>query len=125
MAEIKFGFETLSVWEDSVDLSSMIYNLSSKFPNEEKFGLTSQLRRCSISVSLNIAEGKGRASKKEFNRFLDIAIGSLYEIVACVRIANKLDYLNDKEVLLVKKEVFKILRKINSLKSPKAERSVT
>lgn len=73
-------FKDLEIWNQSRSFCSDIYSVTSKFPETEKFGLTNQLRRASVSIPSNIAEGSSRSSDKEFMRFLEIAIGSAYEV---------------------------------------------
>lgn len=77
----EFSFEKLIVWEKSRQLAVEVYKITSAFPVEERFGLTSQIRRCSISVPSNIAEGSGRNSKKDNARFTEIAFSSLMELL--------------------------------------------
>jgi four helix bundle protein len=79
------------VWQRSVELSVAVYKLTRKFPPDEFYGLTSQLRRASVSVASNIAEGYGRASRPEFRRFAAIARGSALELQTQLLIARKLD----------------------------------
>jgi four helix bundle protein len=69
-----------------------IYKISKRFPKDELYGLTGQIRRAVLSISLNIAEGSGNSSEKEFRRFLEIALRSNYEVMACLEIALRLNY---------------------------------
>ena len=92
-----FNFENLIVWRKAVDFSTVIYNLTGKFPKEEIFVLSSQFRRAADSIILNIAEGSGNSSKKEFVRFIDYAIRSGYECIGCLDIATELEYLTLKK----------------------------
>ena len=94
---MKFSFEDLDVWALALDLAEKVYIKTKTFPNEETYGLVSQLRRASISVSLNIAEGKGRYSRKEFKQFLFVARGSLYETITLMKICVRLKYLSENE----------------------------
>jgi four helix bundle protein len=89
-----FNFEQLDVWRLSLDFAAGIYHRTNQFPQEEVYGLTSQLRRASASIAANIAEGKGRYSRKEFRNFLYMARGSLYEVITFIRLAHKLGYLD-------------------------------
>lgn len=84
------GYRDLLVWQKSMQLAVEVYRLTSKFPKEEVFGLTSQVRRSAISVPSNIAEGHGRLSKKEFRQFLGVAKGSIYELQTQLELAEKL-----------------------------------
>jgi four helix bundle protein len=84
--------ERLEVWRDSMELVEMIYKISSTFPDSERFGLTSQIRRAAVSIPSNIAEGAARRSTPEYLRFLSIARGSLSEIATQTQIANRLRY---------------------------------
>lgn len=80
-----------------MSLTTKIYNSTKLFPKEEIFGLTSQIRRSSISIPSNIAEGFGRDSNKEYLRFLNISIGSLFEMQTQLEIAKNIQYLNEEE----------------------------
>lgn len=71
-------FEELKIWQKAMDITEGVYKMSSSFPKEEKYGLTSQIRRCAVSIPSNIAEGAGRNTKGEFKQFLGIANGSSY-----------------------------------------------
>ena len=93
----KHNFRKLKIYQRSIEFTVEIYKLSKTFPNEELYGLTSQIRRAATSVSLNIAEGSGNNSEKEFKRFLEIALRSAYEVMACLEIALKLTYIEKKD----------------------------
>ena len=87
-------FKKLKVWQKAHNLTLEIYAVSKRFPRDELFGITSQLRRASSSVAANIAEGSGRKSKREFAHFLAIAIGSVSEVEYFLILANDLKYLS-------------------------------
>tara|TARA_R110000868_G_scaffold186622_2_gene429070 strand:+ start:215 stop:562 length:348 start_codon:yes stop_codon:yes gene_type:complete len=72
--------EELIIWKKAIELAKSVYLLSNELPDEEKFGLISQIKRCAVSIPSNIAEGAGRNSQKEFKHFLSIANGSTYEL---------------------------------------------
>jgi len=91
------NFRKLLVWQKSMSLTTKIYDNTKSFPKEEIFGLTSQLRRCAISVPSNIAEGFGRDSKNELIRFLNISVGSLFELQTQLEIAKNIHYLDEEE----------------------------
>ena len=91
------NFRKLIIWQKAMNLVTKTYNSTKKFPKEEIFGLTSQIRRCSISIPSNIAEGYGRKSNKEYLRFLNISIGSLFELQTQLEIAKNIEYLTDDE----------------------------
>lgn len=84
------GFKDLMVWQLGMELSERVYNMTKTFPDEEKFGLTSQLRRAVVSVPANIAEGHARNSTKEYLRFLSFAVGSLAEVETFVELSIRL-----------------------------------
>ncbi|TWI84909.1 four helix bundle protein [Lacibacter cauensis] len=92
-----FRFEELKVWQMALDLSNEIDLLSKKFPVEERFSLSSQIKRAADSVVLNIAEGSTGQTKPEFKRFLDIALRSAVEVVACLFMAIKRNYISKEE----------------------------
>ena len=84
------SYRDLDVWKSGVQLSLSIYKLTSKFPDNERFGLTSQMRRCSVSIPSNIAEGHARLSTREYMRFISIALGSLAELETQLHISGEL-----------------------------------
>lgn len=88
-----FAFEDLEVYHLAVEFAATIYDLSAHFPQEERFGLTNQIRRASTSVALNIAEGRGRGTDPDFARFLWQARGSVYECVSAVHLARRLSFI--------------------------------
>ncbi len=88
-----FAFEDLEIYQLSVDLAYEVYKLAKDFPDSEKYALTSQIKRASTSVTLNIAEGRGRGSDKDFAKFLFQARGSLLEVVAGFHLAERFGYL--------------------------------
>ncbi|MBN2732317.1 MAG: four helix bundle protein [Balneolaceae bacterium] len=89
------NFRELNVWKKAVDLSTKIYKIIEEYPKEEIYGLTSQTRRCTVSISSNIAEGAGRRSRKEFRQFLDIVTGSCYELETQLIISQNLSYIDN------------------------------
>jgi four helix bundle protein len=89
----------LTVYKISIDLVAAVYNLTKNFPVEERFGLTSQLRRAAVSIPSNIAEGAARNSKKEFIRFLYISLGSLAEVETQMEIAGRLNFISENKEL--------------------------
>lgn len=90
-------FRDLLIWQKSMTLVTHTYSVTSNFPKEELFGLTSQIRRCSISIPSNIAEGYGRGTNKDYYRFLTISISSLFEFQTQIEIANNLKYISETE----------------------------
>jgi len=101
-------FKDLEIWKMSRKFCSEIYELTAKFPDTEKFGITNQLRRASVSVPSNIAEGASRKSNKDFSRFLEIAIGSIYELETQLLISQDLGFAS-------KEEINRLLMKLNSI----------
>ena len=103
-----FSFERLDVWNKSRFLTKNIYHLTRNFPDEEKFGITSQLRRAVISVCSNIAEGSSRKSKKDQSHFYNIAFSSLMEALNQLIISNDLNYLETKSLQDLRNEIHAI-----------------
>ena len=114
-------FRTLKVWQKSHSLSLLVYKITEKFPKEELFGITSQLRRAVVSIPTNLAEGSGRGSDKDFKRFVQIAMGSASESEYLILLSKDLGYFSEENYgnLLVKiQEVKKMLSSlISKLKS--------
>jgi four helix bundle protein len=92
------AFQDPTVWQRAMELSECVYHLTKSFPRDELYGLVSQLRRASISVASNIAEGRGRATEGEFKQFLCIAQGSTYEVHTQLLLAKRLK-IGDEEML--------------------------
>ncbi|EIJ39212.1 S23 ribosomal protein [Galbibacter orientalis DSM 19592] len=116
MSENRFGFESLKVWEKSIQLVKFIYKLTSDFPKEEQYSLTSQIRRSAISIPSNIAEGTSRDSKKDKKRFYTIAYGSLMELVNQIIITKELSYISTESSQMVKDMAMEIAKMISGLK---------
>lgn len=96
MKDIKFKFEDLKVYQKALDFIDSTYSITEKFPKNENYALSSQFKRASTSIALNIAEGAGDTNA-QFNRFLNITKGSIKECVVCSTIAKRLNYLNEEE----------------------------
>ena len=117
-----FSFEKLDVWQLSRKLSIKVYELSRKFPEEEKFGLRSQIRRAVISVSSNIAEGSSRSSGIEQARFTEIAYGSLLEVLNQLILASDLNYIDDENVNEFRAQIDELMNKMSKLRSSQISR---
>jgi len=111
-----YGFEKLDVWSKSVEQSEEIYILTKNFPSDEKFGIISQLRRASISVSSNVAEGSSRSSYKEQARFSEIAYGSLIEVLNQIILSFRLNFINESSYLKLRVLIEEISNKLNGLR---------
>ncbi|MDB5902695.1 MAG: four helix bundle protein, partial [Betaproteobacteria bacterium] len=94
---MKRNHRDLHAWQQAIELVAAIYALTSRFPDSERYGLTSQMRRAAVSVPSNIAEGAARASTRDLIRFLNIAAGSLSELDTLVAVAKKLGYVENLE----------------------------
>jgi four helix bundle protein len=116
------NFRELKVWKKGHSLTLAIYKATASFPNEERYGLTSQIRRSSVSVPANIAEGCGRGSDAELARFLQIAAGSASELEYHLLLASQLDMLNVPDHKHLTKEVTEVKRMLTSfIKKLKAD----
>lgn len=113
---MSFRFEGLEIFHLAVEFSVGVHDLVKKFSADELFDLTSQARRAANSIVLNIAEGSGRGTKKDFSRFLDMAIGAIFETVACFFIAEKQSYISTQDLEKIKKEAESLGKKINAFK---------
>lgn len=108
-------FRKILVWQKSMFLVTKIYKAARTFPKEEMFGLTSQIRRSSVSIPSNIAEGSGRESSKDFLRFLYISLGSIFEMQTQLEIAKNIIYINEEEFNLLYEDSREIERMLASL----------
>jgi len=91
-------YRDLVVWQKAIDLTVSIYKLTRTFPKEEIYGLTAQMRRASVSIASNIAEGRGRLNSAEFRQFLGIAQGSTYELLTQLGVASKLGIASGAQI---------------------------
>ena len=91
-----FNFEKLDVWQKAIEFADLVYSSTRDFPADERFGLTNQMRRAAVSLSSNIAEGCSRISKTDFARFLEIATGSVFEVVSPAFIGHRQGFLDDE-----------------------------
>ena len=89
-----FNFEKLEVWQKAIDFADLVYSSTRTFPSDERFGLANQMRRAAVSISSNIAEGTSRMSQTDFKRFVEIATGSLFEIISQAFIGHRQGFLN-------------------------------
>ena len=112
-----FGFEQLDVWQKAIDYADDVYRVTRAFPADERFGLTNQLRRASVSVSSNIAEGSGRGSNADFSRFLEIAYGSLMETVSQSTVAKRQEFCNEDDFGKLYSEAERIARMLSGLRN--------
>ena len=110
-------FKDLEIWKKSRLFCTSIYQITSKFPESEKFGLTNQLRRASVSIPSNIAEGSSRQSNKDFSRFLRITLGSAYEIETQLLIAFDLSFIEKEELDPLLNELDSIIKMTSKFKS--------
>src|SRR5882724_1274598 len=91
-----FKFEKLDVWQTTIDLADLVYSKTKSSPADERFGLTNHMRRAAVSISSNIAEGSARISDADFARFVEIATGSLFEVVSEATVARRQGFLSSE-----------------------------
>jgi len=111
-----YSFKKLEVWKDSIELVKSIYSLTTNFPKEEKFGLISQLRRCSVSVSSNLAEGTSRQTNKDKAHFTTLAFSSSMELLNQLIISKELNFLDEKEYVILRAKIEKNTNMLNALR---------
>ena len=109
------NFRNLEIWKRSVKFTKEVYLLTNEFPDKEKYGLISQIQRAAVSVASNIAEGSSRKSQTDFARFLEIAIGSAFEVETQLIIAKELNYLKEQKFDEMIKQLTIIQKQINQL----------
>ena len=122
-SDFKFSFESLEVWQNSIALTKDIYIITKQFPDYEKFGLVTQIRRAIVSVSSNLAEGSAKTSLKDQARFTEIAFGSLLEVLNQLIIAQELGYMEEQDLLCTRETILNLSRQINALKNSQLRRS--
>lgn len=92
-----FNFEKLEVWKKAIEFADFVYSVTRTFRDDERFGLTNQMRRAAVSISSNIAEGTSRHSQPDYARFIEIAAGSVFEVVSQSFIAQRQNYLSETD----------------------------
>jgi four helix bundle protein len=112
-----FNFEKLEVWRKSIEFADLVYQLTGSFPGEERFGLTNQMRRASVAISSNIAEGSSRSSKIDYSRFVELAAGSLFEVISQAHVATRQRYLRDEDFQSMHSSAEELSRMLSGLKS--------
>ena len=111
------NFREMVIWKRSLELSKLIYKHVSQFPTSEVYGLASQIKRSAVSIPSNIAEGSSRSSDKDFNRFLQIALGSAFELETQLILAREFDYLTNQNYTEILKELNEIQKMINGFRT--------
>ncbi len=111
-----FNFEKLEVWQKAIDFADLIYSETRSFPSDERFGLTNQLRRAAVSISSNIAEGSSRSSKSDFARFVEIAAGSVFEVVSQAFIAHRQGFLSEDQFRKIYTDAEELSRMLSGLR---------
>lgn len=91
-------FKELQIWQSGIEITKAVYKVAEKLPNEERFGIRSQMTRAAVSIPSNIAEGSSRQSDTDFRRFLEIALGSLYELETQLIVLKELSIIDSKEL---------------------------
>jgi len=110
------NFRSLEVWTESMELARTVYKITQSLPEEEKFGLVAQMRRAVISISANIAEGSSRRTAVDFARFLEIALGSSFELETYLELVRSFDQNKSNEVSLVMDKLHLIQKRVNALR---------
>lgn len=110
-----FSFEKLIAWQKGRELAILIYKTTKNFPKDEVFGLTSQMRRCSISIASNLAEGSGRSSMKEKARFSEIAYSSSLELLNQVILSFDFEYLDENQYIQIRETITEVNMLIDGL----------
>jgi len=109
------NFRELDIWNRAIRISKRVYELTDSFPDREKYGLSSQIQRAAVSIASNIAEGASRKSEIDFARYLEIAIGSSFEVETQITIAKEINYINDNQYNELLNELVVIQKQLNIL----------
>ena len=119
------GYRDLVVWQQAMNVAVETYRLTSAFPKDEMFGLTSQMRRAAVSIASNIAEGEGRKSRNEFSHFLGIALGSKSELETQIVLSERVNLLKTSETESIKKFLDDIGKMLTALRRKLGTRDKT
>lgn len=112
-----FRFEKLDVWQKAIVFADMVYKTTTDFPADERFGLTNQMRRASVSVSSNVAEGSGRGTNADFARFVEIAYASVMEVVSQSHIACRQKFLPQDSFNTMNEQAEELARMLSGLRN--------
>ena len=92
-----FNFKKFDVWKEAIEFTDLVYTFTRTFPDTERFGLTNQMRRAAVSISSNVAEGSSRSSRPDFARFVEMAAGSVFEVVSQSAISKRQGFLSEAD----------------------------
>ena len=109
------NFRNFEIWKNAVKLAKQIYLLTAKLPGNEKYGLCSQLQRAAVSIPSNIAEGSARKSETDFARYLEMALGSAFEVETQLIIAKDVNYISENTLQTIFVDLHKLQKQINQL----------
>lgn len=110
------NFRQLQIWQEGMVIAKAVYLILNEFPTSEKFGLISQISRCSVSIPSNIAEGSSRVSNKEFSHFLSIALGSLFELETQLQLSIDLNFISQPSIEKLMPDIIQLQKKISTFK---------
>jgi len=120
----EYSFERLEVWKESIKLVTLIYDITKSFPVSEKYGLTSQLRRASVSISSNLAEGTSRNTDKDKAHFTTLSFSSSMEVLNQLIIAKELNFIKEIDYIVIRKQISKITNMLNSLRNSQLNKKI-
>lgn len=110
------NYKKLHIWQEGIHLARKIYEVTSNFPTNEKFGIVSQMTRAAVSIPSNIAEGAGRNSNKDFANFLSIAIGSIFELHTQIVLCEQIGYINEETAKQLEQQIYTLQQQITTYK---------
>lgn len=110
-------FRKLDIWVDAVEFATMVYSTTHDFPNHEKYGMVSQMNRSVVSIASNIAEGCSRRTNTEFSRFLDLAMGSAFELETQIEISKKVNLIENAMSISLITQLHSIQKRINAYRT--------
>ena len=111
-----FSFKKLEVWKEAIQLSKEVYKVTSNFPNEEKYGLVSQIKRATNSIAANLAEGTSRITNKDKAHFTTIAFSTTMEVLNHLIFSKELEFISEEGYLKLRERIYKISNMLNALR---------
>ena len=119
-----FRFERLDIWNEAISFARKMYACTRTFPQIEVFALADQLRRATVSISANIAEGSGSSSSKDFRNYLNISIKSIYEVVSLLAIAKNNEYISEREFQDLREEAERLTKRTRAFRNSLSRDSI-